>query len=181
MACSERYIAASAATTKYQAIGAQLVLAVDGAGGNDGTVFQSTRADQPPLAAEKNRSLLQHHPPGNIPDERSGRFVLIGGEIEVNVRAADLAVVLAIGAAGHETITEIDQASQGYERKQDRLFQPDGVGDARLLFEDCASSDMRTGTGRHTVQHDRILKKTSVQVDIGTDLAVDDCQRCFGT
>ena len=169
------------AATKYQAAGAQFVLAVDGAGGNDGTVFQSARADQPTLAAEKNRRLLQHHPPGNIPDERSGRLVLVGGEVKVNIRAADLAVVLAVGAAGHETITEIDQATQGYERKQDRLFQPNGVGDARLLFEDCASSDMRTGTGRHTVQHDRILKKTSVQVDIGSDLAVDDGHWRFST
>ena len=148
---SERYIAASATTTKYQAVGAQFVLAVDGAGGNDGAVFQSTRTDQSPLATEKNRSLFQHHAPGNVADKRGGRLVLVGGKVKVDIGTADLTVVFAIGAAGHEAIAEIDQAAQGDERKQNRLFQPDGVGDAGLLFEDRASSDMRTGTGRDTV------------------------------
>ena len=69
------------------------------------------RADQPRLAAQKDAALAQEHAGGDVADQRRRRLVTRpapGGEVEVDEAAADLGVVLARGAAGHQQIAEVD-------------------------------------------------------------------------
>ncbi len=76
----------------------------------------------------------------------------------MNVGTADFAMIVPAGATGHEAIAKIDQAAQGDEREKNRLFQPDGMGNAGLFFENGPGPDVGTGAGFGALQKDGVLK-----------------------
>ena len=98
----EGNIAAFAGAADQQSARSELVLAPDGAGGCDGAEFKPARSHQTALPSQKNRLLIDHHPPGNIAHQRRGGLVLIRRVIEVNKRTPHFAVMLPTGAAGHQ-------------------------------------------------------------------------------
>ena len=169
----KRHIPAAAGAAEDQAAGTQFVLAVDGAGGDDGAVFQAAGTDQAALPSQEKRGLIQHHPARDVPQQRGGRLVLVGSEVKVDIGTADLAVIFAVGTAGHQAIAEIDQASQSDKREQDRLFQADGMRNAGFLFDYRSLPDVGAGTGRGAAQKDSVFKKAAVQAHIRADLAID--------
>ena len=60
----------------------------------------------------------------------------------MDIGAADLTMVFTAGAAAHQAITKINQTAQGYERKQNRLFESHGVGNTGLFFQNRCFADM---------------------------------------
>src|SRR4030095_3453761 len=95
-------------------------------------------ADHPGEAAEEDRTLVEHHAAGHVTEHRRRGLVTARAEVEVDEAAADLAVVLAAGAAGEKTVTEIDQAPQDHEREDDRHLESNIVGEVAVLLEQAA-------------------------------------------
>ncbi len=120
------------------------VIPEDRAGGDHRAVADADRADRAALAAEEDGGLVQHDAAGHVTEERGGRLVAVGREVEVDVGAAHLAVVLAAGAAGHQAVAEVDQAPERDEGKQDGLLEADAVGAVGLLLQEAAFADLGT-------------------------------------
>ncbi len=145
-----------------QPVRLELILAVDRAGSDNRSISDAAGPDQPALPAQKNRTLVEHHPVGDIADQRWGGLVLIGRKVEMDVGTAHLAVVAAAGASGHQAVAEVDQAAQGHERKQDGLLQPHRVGNPGLLFQDGTGPHMGARTGLGPFQKNGIFKEAAL-------------------
>ena len=76
----------------------------------------------------------------------------------MNIGTADLAMVLATGAAGHQAITKINQTTQGYERKKNRLFESHGVGNTGLFFQNRCFANMGPQPRLIFAQKNRLVK-----------------------
>src|SRR5690606_24402653 len=105
----------------YQLAVLQHVLAEDAAGGHHRSIAHPHRADSASLPAQEDGGLVEHDATRHIAEERGRGLVTVGCEVEVDIRAAHLGVVLAAGPSGHEAVAEVDETSQGYEGKQDSL------------------------------------------------------------
>ena len=103
-------------------IGLDLILAHNRTGRADGAVSNPAWAHKAALPAHENRALVYHHAARHITQKRGRGLVLIGGEIEMNERAAHFAVVAAGSPVSHQAIAKIDQAAQGYERHENGLL-----------------------------------------------------------
>ena len=176
-----RNIRAPGASFLNQAIRSQLVLAAYRACGNHGSVFKPTGTDKPPLAPQENGGLIQQDPSGNISQQGRRCLVLIGREVEMNVSAAHFTVILSAGSAGHQAITEIDQAAKRDKGKQDGLFQRNRMRTVCLFFQNGSFSYMGAITHHNIVQKNRIPEKTAFQLYPGPDIAVFNCNRPFIT
>ena len=148
------------------------VLAQNGASGNDVPIAEPQGPDHAALPAQEDGGLVEHDPSGHIPDEGGGGLVAVGREVEVDVGAPHLAVVLAACAAGHQAVTEIDQAAKGHEGEEDGLLQPDAVGPARLFLQDAALPHLRAKPHVGLLEKNGFLEVAALELHLGSDLAV---------
>ena len=88
-------------------------------------------------------------------------------------------MVVHAGAAGHQTVAEVDQAAQGHVRKQHRLLKPDAVPERDMLFQQRAGADMRAGSGIDVVKQGGVIKKSAPQPHARAKLAVLEGDRSF--
>ena len=140
----ERYAAGSGTALHNQVVLLHLVFAANATSRHDGSVSDSARSHQTPLPSQENRGLVQHDPFGDIPHKRWCGLILIGGIVEVYVRAAHLTMILSTGTAGHQTVAKINQAAQGDIWKQYGLFQSNGMRNIGLFFQNCPLPHMGT-------------------------------------
>ncbi len=155
------------------------ILAQDRSGRDRIAVADLQRADHAALPSQENRLLIQQHPAWHIPDQRRSRFVAVRRKVKMNIGAADLAVVAAAGAAGHQTVAKIDQAAQGHERKQNGLFQPDAVCAGGFLLQNTGLAHLRARPHAGFLQKHRVDKRTALQLNLRPDLAVINRYRAF--
>ncbi|OQC22414.1 MAG: hypothetical protein BWX70_03184 [Verrucomicrobia bacterium ADurb.Bin070] len=148
------------------------VAAPDLACGDDGAERDHAGAHQAALAAEEDRGPVQQHALRHVADEGRRGLVLMRREVEVDVRRADLRMVLAARAAGHQRIAEVDQAAGRDPRQEDRLLDTHAMRDRRALLEQAARAHVRPAAGLEAVQKGRALKKAASQLDAGAELAV---------
>lgn len=87
-------------------------------------------------------------------------------------------MIVPAGATGHEAIAKIDQAAQGDEREKNRLFQPDGMGNAGLFFENGPGPDVGTGAG-FGASRKTAFSKYPLQFHTGADITILDRNRCL--
>ena len=93
------------------------ILPADATRCDNRTVGDACGADQTTLPSKKNWFLLQKYALWNIANQRCGRLILMRRIVEVDVGGSNFAMILPAGAARHEYITEIDQATQCDERQ----------------------------------------------------------------
>ena len=97
----------------------------------------------------------------------------------MDIGAADLTVILAAGAAGHQAVTEIDQTAQGNKRQQNGVLQGHRMGNAGLLFQNGGLAYVRPQGTFGVIQKNRPVKVPPFKLDIRADLTIVNRNRCF--
>ena len=105
------------------------------------------------LASQEYGWLIQHDTPGHIAYEGGCCLIPVRGEIEVDIRASHLTVIIPTGSPCHQAVTEVDETAERHEWEEDGLFEADAMGPASLFFQDGSFTDM--GSEPHV----RFIKK----------------------
>ncbi|MFO0636714.1 MAG: hypothetical protein U0168_28100 [Nannocystaceae bacterium] len=131
----------------------------------DRAVLDAPRPDHAAGTAEEDPRLSLQHARDDVADQR--RRGLVAGlpprrEVEVDEAAADLGVILARSAAGHQHVAEIDERSQRHPRQQDRLLEPHRVGRRGAFFEQRAGPDVGVGAQPRAFEQHRAVHEAAV-------------------
>jgi len=90
---------------------------------------------------------------------------------------ASLVNVWSQDGLAHLRVAEVDQAAEGDEGKEDRLFQTHTVASPSALLKDAALSDLRPRTDRSPVEEERAPAVTALELHAGPYHAIDRRQR----
>jgi hypothetical protein len=93
---------------------------------------------------------------------------------------SDFTVIFSTCPAGHQTITEINQAAEGDERKKNGLFQSNAVGCAGLFLKNCAPPHVGAGAKSGPFEKNGILEIAAFEFHAPANLAVVNGHRAFG-